>query len=226
MELKNISFSYADTTVFNSLNLTVPENKITAILGPSGCGKTTLLKILSAQVSFFGEIDGQTDKISYIFQEPLLLSHLSVEKNIDFFLKKAFPDKKTRMEKTHEILKQVELFDSIKKYPSELSGGMAQRVAIARAFAYPGKLLLMDEPFKGLDYSLKKRILDLFLRIYDNDRRTTVFVTHDIDEALLLADKIVVLSSDGVIYDRVLSERAERKITDFPEIKNELYEIL
>lgn len=226
MELKNINFSYPETTVFTSLDLTVPENKITAVLGSSGCGKTTLLKILSGLVVFDGEIEGQTKEISCIFQEPLLLSHLTVEQNIDFFLKKLFPDKKTRREKTSEILKRVELSDSAKKYPSALSGGMAQRVAIARAFAYESKLLLMDEPFKGLDYSLKKRILDLFLGVYEKDRRTTVFVTHDIDEALLLADKIVVLSTEGIIFDKILPERRERKITDFPEIKSKLYEIL
>ena len=96
MELKNITFSYPETKVFSSLNLTLPDKKITAVLGPSGCGKTTLLRILGNEVKFSGTIDGQTDEISYIFQDPLLLSHLTVENNVDFFLKKAFPDKKTR----------------------------------------------------------------------------------------------------------------------------------
>lgn len=226
MELKNITFSYPETKVFSSLNLTLPDKKITAVLGPSGCGKTTLLRILSNEVKFFGTIEGQTDEISYIFQDPLLLSHLTVENNVDFFLKKAFLDKKTRKKIVDEILAKVELTDSIKKYPSSLSGGMAQRVSLARAFAYPAKLLLMDEPFKGLDYSLKKRILDIFLRMYENDKKTTVFVTHDIDEALLLADKIVVITDGNIVYEKELPERTERKITDFPEIKNKLYEIL
>ena len=177
-------------------------------------------------MKFSGTIEGQTDEISYIFQDPLLLSHLTVENNVDFFLKKAFLDKKTRKKIVDEILAKVELTDSIKKYPSSLSGGMAQRVSLARAFAYPAKLLLMDEPFKGLDYSLKKRILDIFLRMYENDKKTTVFVTHDIDEALLLADKIVVITDGNIVYEKELPERTERKITDFPEIKNKLYEIL
>ena len=96
MELKNITFSYPETKVFSSLNLTLPDKKITAALGPSGCGKTTLLRILSNEVKFSGTIEGQTDEISYIFQDPLLLSHLTVENNVDFFLKKAFLDKKMR----------------------------------------------------------------------------------------------------------------------------------
>ena len=103
---------------------------------------------------------------------------------------------------------------------------MAQRLSLARAFAYDSDILLMDEPFKGLDISLKKRIINLFKELYLTYKKTTVLVTHDLDEAILLADKIIILGNNTILYEKNLPEKPNRTLSDFPEIKNEMFEIL
>ncbi len=109
-------------------------------------------------------------------------------------------------------------------YPKQLSGGMAQRVSLARAFVYPSKILLMDEPFKGLDISLKKHIIKIFQDLFNNDKKTTIFVTHDIEEALLLADRIIVLGDGGIILlDKELESRDDALISN---LRRNIYKIM
>lgn len=228
MLIENIGFAYSEKKVFDSLNLFAPEHSITAILGPSGCGKTTLLKIISGQNKpFCGRITPKYDSIGYIFQEPTLLSHLNVKNNVEFVLKSVIKDKEKRKAIVKMMLEKVALIDAAEKYPSQLSGGMAQRVSLARAFAYPSELLLMDEPFKGLDFALKKKIISLFCELYEEEKRTTIFVTHDIDEAIKLADKIYVINGDNVLYEVELDmPRENRSIASFSEVRKSLYEVL
>lgn len=226
MILKNVKKSYGDKVIFDNFDIEFEQGKITAVLGRSGCGKTTLLNIICGSADYTGEVE-RPDKISYIFQSQRLVPNLTVYKNLEYVLS-YIRDKNEKNKRIKEVLKMVEMYDEKEKYPSQLSGGMAQRVSLARAFVYDAPLMLMDEPFKGLDVSLKKRIIDVFKKLYESDKRTVVFVTHDIDEALFLADRIIVLEEGGkVVYDKSLSvDRADRKAGDFAEIKNEIYGIL
>ena len=205
MELKNISFSYGKKSVYENLNLTVPDKKITCVLGPSGCGKTTLLNMIGGVLPYSGIIEGK-GSVAYIFQQPCLIPSKTVEKNVDFVLKKAYKNRKDRKSKVEEILNAVGLIDEAKSYPKQLSGGMAQRVSLARAFSYPADILLMDEPFKELDIALKKQIYSLFGELYEKSPKTTVFVTHDIEEALYFGDKIIVMK-DGTVAGEFINEK-------------------
>lgn len=226
MILKNIKKIYGDKVIFDNFDIEFEQGKITAMLGRSGCGKTTLLNVICGSVEYTGEVE-RPDRISYIFQSQRLVPNLTVYKNLEYVLS-YIRDKNEKNKRIDEVLKMVEMYEDKDKYPSELSGGMAQRASLARAFVYDAPLMLMDEPFKGLDVSLKKRIIDVFKRLYERDKRTVVFVTHDIDEALFLADRIIVLEEGGkVVYDKTLSvDRADRKAGDFAEFKNEIYGIL
>ncbi len=203
MKINNLSKSYRSGSgsipikVFNDLTLKIPEQEITVILGPSGCGKTTLLHSIAGLIQLdSGEIIREEidNSLSYIFQEPRLLPWMSVSRNIDLVLRKVFPDRDQRMERICQFLDLVGLSDSAEMYPDELSGGMKQRVSIARAFAYPSSLILMDEPFQSLDLKLRIELIREYTKLWDRDPRTTLLVTHDVREALLLADTIFLLS--------------------------------
>ena len=194
VQLKNLNKSFGDNKVLVNLNLNFEKNKITVVTGPSGCGKTTLLNIISGiEKPDSGEVILKDHSISFIFQEDRLIPDLTVYKNIEFVLKSTLTEQEVKpiIEKYLELVKLTEAKD---KYPEQLSGGMKRRVAVARAFAYRSDLLIMDEPFKGLDDKLKKEIIDEFLRIYNQDKRTVILVTHDMDEAVFLGDTIIDLN--------------------------------
>lgn len=199
MKLTSINKSYGDLQVLKDFNLTVPESAITCLLGPSGCGKTTILNIIADLIDYQGNIERVEQGISYIFQHNRLLPNLNVQDNLEYVLSAVEKDKAKRIQSIDKILKTVELDKWRKYYPSQLSGGMQQRVSMARAFIYPSQLLLMDEPFKGLDILLKKKLIEAFLHLWRTDNKTVVFVTHDVDEALLLSNKLVLLSNSGEI---------------------------
>jgi NitT/TauT family transport system ATP-binding protein len=165
------------------------------VLGPSGCGKTTLLNLIAGSLSpDSGSIEGNgSGGVSYLFQEPRLLPWKSVWGNIDFVLRDRMPAAERR-KAISEIVALVGLEQFRASRPAELSGGMKQRAAMARAFAYPSDVLLMDEPFRALDLPLKVALMRAFGSLWERDRRTVLFVTHDIQEALFLGDDILVLS--------------------------------
>lgn len=206
ISLKEVTKSYqspsGDLTVFSDLSLNVKDREILGILGPSGCGKTTLLHLLAGMESpSSGEIHGIPHShvtgslsISYLFQEPRLLPWMSVEENIDLVLRNHYPDRRERAERIRRFIDLVGLSGFSEFRPAELSGGMRQRAAVARAFAYPSQLILMDEPFQSLDADLKYQLIASYRDIWLTEPRTTVLVTHDIQEALLLADRIIVFS--------------------------------
>ncbi len=224
--LNNIEKRYGDNVVFDNFNLEIEENKILAVLGASGCGKTTLLNILSGLTEHGGNVEGVGKRVSYLFQQPRLLPNLNVYKNLEYVLK--YLPKQERDAKIKDVLVKVEMWEERNKFIGELSGGMAQRTALARAFVYDAPLLLMDEPFKGLDISLKKRIINVFKKLYLEDSRTTVFVTHDIDDAFFIADRIIVLKKGGKIVDDVMLDKNvnDRTIGDFAELKERIYKII
>lgn len=194
INIKSLKKSFDDLIIFQNFNIDFEDNIITGLLGPSGCGKTTLLNIISGLIDYDeGDIKGvDRNSISYIFQEPRLLEWMTVFENIEFVLK----DKYLKSEYTdiiNKYLKLVELYEFKDYYPEKLSGGMKQRASIARAFANPSKLLLMDEPFKGLDINLKYNLINAFIKLWEEDKKTIISVTHDIDEILRIADKVYIL---------------------------------
>lgn len=195
LEIKALYKNFGNISVFEDFNIAFHEGTISCILGPSGCGKTTLLNIMGGIVKpDSGHLSGFSEKaMSYIFQDPRLLPWKTVEENIDFVLERDMPEEQ-RHKITGQLIRLMELEDFADYYPSRLSGGMRQRVSIARAFAYPSDVILMDEPLKGLDIKLKLNLIRIFSRMWQADKRTVIFVTHDVDEALLLGSDVIVLS--------------------------------
>jgi NitT/TauT family transport system ATP-binding protein len=216
--------------VFAGLSFRVPGHGILSVLGPSGCGKTTLLNIIAGTVAAdSGEVSG-VESVSYLFQEPRLLPWKTVRGNVEFVLADRMPPP-ARHEAANAVLELVGLQDFAASRPASLSGGMKQRVAMARAFAYPSGVLLMDEPFRALDLPLKLALMRSFVELWQRDRRTVLFVTHDIQEALFLGDEILVLSPrPAVIRDRVENPipRAERafQAPAMLALEKELYDVL
>lgn len=193
VQIKNLYKSYGTHVVFDNLNINFIKNKITVLLGPSGCGKTTLLNIISGiERKYSGEVILKDSSISYIFQEDRLIPNLTVFENVAFVLKSTMNKEETR-KIVHRYLNLVRLMEYKDMLPEELSGGMKRRVTIARAFAYKSRLLLMDEPFKGLDQKLKNEIIEEFLKVHNEDKRTIILVTHDIKEAEALGDETSML---------------------------------
>lgn len=214
---KNFSFSYPDKEIYKNFNTVFPGGKINVVLGASGVGKTTLLNALTGLSGFDGEIENMPKNVSYIFQSDRLVKTISVEKNLDFVLKNAIPDKTARKNAIYDMAKLLEISDVLKRLPTEISGGQAQRVQMARAFLYPSEVMLLDEPFKGLDVSLKTRLIKKFLELWGRDGRTVVLVTHDVYDALLMGDKVFVLSGSpaDIVYKTELTvEKSERNLTD------------
>lgn len=214
---KNFSFSYPDKEIYKNFNAVFSCGKINVVLGASGVGKTTLLNALTGLSGFDGEIENMPKNVSYIFQNDRLVKTISVEKNLDFVLKNAISDKTTRKNAIYDMAKLLEISDVLKRLPTEISGGQAQRVQMARAFLYPSEVMLLDEPFKGLDVSLKTRLIKKFLELWGRDGRTVVLVTHDVYDALLMGDKVFVLSGSpaDIVYETELTvEKSERYLTD------------
>ncbi len=190
----DISKSYGEKVVLDGFRMTVPDGKITALLGVSGSGKTTVLNAICGTVDYEGEADAGGG-VSCIFQSPRLAPWLTVSENLELVLRNCEKNKTVRREKVEEMLKTVELSEAASLYQHELSGGMEQRAAIARAFLYPSAALLMDEPWRGLDIGLKKRLTAEFLKLFEKNPRSAIMVTHDLDDALMIADSVAVLKN-------------------------------
>ncbi|HZJ98664.1 MAG TPA: ABC transporter ATP-binding protein [Tissierellaceae bacterium] len=219
-QIKNIYKSFDDLLVLDDISIYFPEHKTTCILGPSGCGKTTLLNIMTGIVEKdFGQVIGFDDKdISFVFQEDRLIEWKNIKDNLAFVLKgKMYKDEIDAV--VDNYLKLVNLEEYKYYYPRSLSGGMRQRISILRAFAYPSDLLLMDEPFKSLDINNKKIVIDFFKEVKAKEKRTSIFVTHDVDEAIDLADSIVILSDKATKVKSVINNIKEDKIKAREEIE-------
>ena len=193
--VNSLAKSYGELQVLDDFNISFPPTQINCLFGPSGCGKTTLLNILAGLVSADGgQIEGtEAKKFSYIFQEDRLLPWATVEENLLFVLE-SYLGKAQAYEQIKKYLAIVNLTQYGGYYPDQLSGGMKQRVAIARAFAYAGDILVMDEPFKGLDFELKKGLMDYIIQFWRQEQKDKyfIFVTHDVEEALYLSDQIFI----------------------------------
>jgi len=198
IELKSVTKKYHDKVIFDSLTFTFKENQITCLMGPSGIGKTTLMRMIASLTDYEGEIT-PVDGISYIFQEPRLIDNLTVYENLDYVIKRIYKEKKEREEIVDNILTKMELINYKNYYPKELSGGMAQRVSIARAFIFPSSLLIMDEPFKEIDATLKEKIIKEFLNLLKENKKTVIYITHDIDEAKSITKNIYTIKNKSEI---------------------------
>lgn len=194
------------------INLEVCENEFLTLVGPSGCGKSTLLKLVSGLIAvsrgsirIHGDIVNEpSSDVGFVFQNPVLLPWRTVLGNVMFSIEMLGLNDKSYHGRAQELLHLVGLVGFETKYPNELSGGMQQRVAICRALVHDPSLLLMDEPFGALDAMTREEMSFELLRIWEDRRKTILFVTHSIPEAILLADRVVVMTPRPGRIARVL----------------------
>jgi sulfate transport system ATP-binding protein len=213
IEVKGLQKAFGKTVVCDNLNLTVPSGELVALLGPSGSGKTTLLRIMAGlevpdagSVLFHGEdttgADVRDRNVGFVFQHYALFNHMTIFENVAFGLrvrpKAVRPAEAKIREKVTQLLKLVQLDWLADRYPHQLSGGQRQRIALARALAVEPKVLLLDEPFGALDAKVRKELRRWLRRLHDEVHVTSVFVTHDQEEAMEVADRIVVMNEGRI----------------------------
>lgn len=230
IELIDISKSFGDKNVIKNINLKVEGGQLVTLLGPSGCGKSTTLKIISGLLSpecgnvLFNSssvLNIPTEKrgSTIVFQEYLLFPHMTLEENIGFGLKMAGVNRNKRNSVVKEMLDLVQLNGHEKKYPSEISGGQKQRVALARALAINPRVLLLDEPFSSLDQKLRESMREFVSDIQRKLKITTIMVTHDKEEALMMADKVAVMIDGSIVQfgtpKEVYQSPKTKEIADF-----------
>lgn len=216
------------TVVFENLSMDLPRGKITAVLGPSGCGKSTLLNILAGFESCDSGTVPEQSGVGVVFQTPALFPWLTVEENVRYGLKRRKVPKDQQEALITKYLKLVQLENCRTHYPRELSGGMQQRAALARTLILQPELLLMDEPFSALDIKLRMQMQQLTLDLWEKLDQTILIVTHDIEEALILADSIYLMEEcPGGIKEVIQvpwqkKEEGIRSSEAFFELKNKL----
>ena len=242
LQLINIEKKYTtgDLTqaALNGVSLNLRDSEFVAILGPSGSGKTTLLNIIGGlenptegQVLVDGKpVQGPGPDRGIVFQQYALFPWLTVEKNVQFGLKLQGKSKEECEETARKYLKMVDLEGFAKAYPKELSGGMKQRVAIARAYAVNPKVLLMDEPFGALDAQTRTQLQQELLNTWEKEQKTCFFITHDVEEAIILAQRVVIMCArpgrvkDIVDIDIPYPRDQETKMSPrFLELKNHIW---
>ncbi|MDN8007549.1 sulfate ABC transporter ATP-binding protein [Burkholderia multivorans] len=211
--VRHLQKRFGDFTALDNVSLDFPPGELVALLGPSGCGKTTLLRVIAGlehadagQVVLQGldvaSVGARDRQVGFVFQHYALFRHMTVFENVAFGLRvkprRERPSEAAIRDKVHELLKLVQLDWLAQRYPSELSGGQRQRIALARALAVEPKVLLLDEPFGALDAKVRKELRGWLRRLHDDLHISTIFVTHDQEEALEVADRIVVLNGGRV----------------------------
>jgi sulfonate transport system ATP-binding protein len=211
---ERVTKRYEGTLVLNELSLDVRPGEIVSLIGPSGCGKSTLLRLLSGLETEHdgrllidnGEVTGPSRAAGLMFQEPRLLPWLSVRDNVRFGLPKGSANGAL----VDELLNQVQLEHAAAQLPRQLSGGMAQRTALARSLAAQPQVLLLDEPFSAVDALTRMRLQELLLDIWQRTKLTMLLVTHDLDEALYLSDRVVVMSSRPATIREIVTVKLPR----------------
>jgi NitT/TauT family transport system ATP-binding protein len=239
LKVTHLSKTYADgTQAIGDLSFELEPGEFVCIVGPSGCGKTTLLKTMSGLLEPTGgsvELDGRPvtappERMALVFQDysRSLYPWMTVAKNVEFPLRRTSKD---RAGAVRQALESVGLSGFEDKYPWQLSGGMQQRVAIARGLAYRPEILLMDEPFASVDAQTRSDLEDLVLRIRHEYGVTILFVTHDIDESVYLADRVVILSPRPTVVQEVLEiplprprdQVATKELPEFAQLRAHVY---
>ena len=213
IEVRNIAKRFGNFTALDDVSLDFPSGELVALLGPSGCGKTTLLRVIAGlevpdagSVLFQGEDaaarDARERQVGFVFQHYALFRHMSVFENVAFGLRVKSrgerPSEQTIKRKVHDLLNLVQLDWLADRYPHQLSGGQRQRIALARALAVEPKVLLLDEPFGALDAKVRKELRRWLRRLHDDLHITSIFVTHDQEEALEVADRVVLMNKGKV----------------------------
>jgi len=195
IEVNHIYKKFKKEYIFEDFSISFADQKVNSIIGPSGCGKTTLLRIISGLEPFEKGCISGIDKIniSFVFQEDRLLPWLNVFQNIELVLKSKFAPEESKR-RILEVLTQLDLSEAAEMMPNELSGGMQRRVAIARALAYDADIILLDEPFKGMDNKLKSDVLPQLAAVWRKTKKTVILVTHDISDVRELSDTVYELS--------------------------------
>jgi sulfate transport system ATP-binding protein len=231
VEANNLRKTFGQYTALDNVSLSVKSGKLTALLGPSGSGKTTLLRIIagleypdegSGRILLHGEdvtdVAAGKRKVGFVFQHYALFRHMSVFENIAFGLKvrrQGRPPKSEIADRVHKLLKLVQLENLAERYPHQLSGGQRQRVALARALAVEPKVLLLDEPFGALDAKVRKELRRWLRKFHEEIHLTTLFVTHDQEEALEIADEVVIMNNAKIEQVGTPQEVYDRPATPF-----------
>ncbi len=214
---KEIYKSFGDKTVFENFSLDLDANKNTSILGASGQGKTTLLNMLAGiEKADSGLIDRGDIKLSYVFQDPVLLPWATVHENLEYVARD-----KVDHAKIIEVLSKLSIEKEINSYPCQLSGGMRQRVALARAIMVNADVILMDEPFQNLDVKSKERSIQLYRELMENSGIHFIFVSHNIEEALRVADDLLILRGRNNRETLFYSDKE-----DFDRIRETIQEVI
>ena len=201
LEVKNLSYSFGNNPILKDINIHVNENEIVAIVGSSGVGKSTLFNLIAGVLKKqTGEItingsDDYIGKVAYMLQKDLLFEHKTIISNVILPLIIAKVNKKEALEEGNKILKQFNLDKYANKYPQQLSGGMRQRVALIRTYMFKRKIFLLDEAFSALDAITKKELHKWYLDLKKEFNLTTLLITHDIEEAIFLSDRIYILGN-------------------------------
>jgi len=225
IDVKNLTKRFGDLVVLDDINFNVGKGEFLAIVGPTGCGKTTFLNCLSklmptseGDIYIDGEVaDPQKHNISFVFQEPTCMPWRTVRQNVAYGMEvKGFPKDKLE-ERLDYMLDLVGLQDTANLYPNQVSASMVQRITVARAFAVDPDLLLMDEPYGQLDVKLRFYLEDELVRLWKTLKSTVIFVTHNIEEAVYVAERILVLSN------KPTNIKAEVKV-DLPRPRNAMDE--
>ena len=211
-----------DVQALTGVNFDIYKGEFISLLGPSGCGKTPLLRTIA-------DLQALQQKFGFVFQQPVLFDWRTVKKNVELPLEIMYQSKEDRSRRADEMLEMVGLKDFADHFPRQLSGGMQQRVNIARAFGIRPDILLMDEPFSALDEFTKEKLHEDLLRIWRQTNKTVVFVTHNIQEAVFLSDRICVLSPHpgrlSAIVDVDLPRPRTLEMKEFPHFNELVYEV-
>ncbi|WP_048648838.1 ABC transporter ATP-binding protein [Nitratireductor soli] len=237
--LQNISHRYGGTTVLEDISFTVDDGEIVCIVGPSGCGKSTLLRIAGgleqpgagAALISGAPPEGSLNPLTYIFQDFALLPWRTVEDNVSLVLEDHGIERRERRSIIADVLARTNLADFAKALPRQLSGGMRQRVAIARALAVKPAIMLMDEPLSALDSQTRELLMDDLIALWSRERFSACYVTHNLNEAVRLGRRIVVLSRrpgrirEVVEIDMPLTERAAR-LGELETLQRRVWEIM
>ena len=201
LEVKNLSYSFGNNPILKDINIHVNENEMVAIVGSSGVGKSTLFNLIAGvlkkqtgEISINGS-DDYIGKVAYMLQKDLLFEHKTIIDNVILPLIIAKVNKKEALEEGNKILKQFNLDKYANKYPQQLSGGMRQRVALIRTYMFKRKIFLLDEAFSALDAITKKELHKWYLDLKKEFNLTTLLITHDIEEAVFLSDRIYILGN-------------------------------
>jgi len=217
LEVRNVSFGYDERQIISNVDIELKDNELVSLLGVSGSGKSTLFNIIAGllkpdagKVIYRGEdITGKSGIISYSFQKDLLLPYMTIEENVALPLLIKKEKKADALVKANEMLKEFKLDAYAKKYPKELSGGMRQRIALLRTYLFSKDVSLLDEPFSALDAITKDEMHDWYMNMRRKYNTSTIFITHDVDEAILLSDRIYILG-EGDIKTEIKIEASVR----------------